>query len=309
MAGYRELLAVEWDDHAAAIFRLNFPTVPLYHGDLAHLSIEECCTRAGLKAGALDVLDGSPPCQGFSTSGKRLMDDPRNELFREYVRLLQGLQPRAFIMENVPGLIQGKMKVRFAEILRALKASGYAVKAWLMQAQYFQVPQSRARLIFCGIRQDLGGMPSCPRPQSREISVRAAWQHLPANTSEEFAYPAWLRQAVKEIKRRETTGNRTKARAFLKYKGTTGGAHNFVRLAWERSSTTICKSFIAQAWLGHPDDERFINEVELKRLASFPDSYVLLGDFKQKVARIGNAVPPLFMRAIATHVTTLLRSF
>ena len=155
MAGYRELLAVEWDDHAVETFKLNFPEVPVWHGDIAKLSIEECLRITGLQPGELDVLDGSPPCQGFSTAGKRKMDDGRNQLFREYVRLLRGLEPKVFVMENVRGTVLGRMKLIFAEIMRELKASGYKVSARLMNAMYFGVPQSRQRMIFIGIREDL----------------------------------------------------------------------------------------------------------------------------------------------------------
>ena len=109
----------------------------------------------GLQPGELDVLDGSPPCQGFSTAGKRKMDDGRNQLFREYVRLLQGLQPKVLVMENVSGMVKGKMKLIFAEIMRELKASGYHVEARLMNAMYFGVPRSRERMIFIGVREDL----------------------------------------------------------------------------------------------------------------------------------------------------------
>jgi len=155
MAGYRELLAVEWDDHAVATFRLNFPDVPVYHGDIAKLSVDECLRLAGIGPEELDVLDGSPPCQGFSTAGKRKMDDGRNQLFREYVRLLRGLRPKVLVMENVSGMVKGKMKLIFAEILRELKESGYHVSARLMNAMYYGVPQSRQRMIFIGGREDL----------------------------------------------------------------------------------------------------------------------------------------------------------
>ena len=155
MAGYRELLAVEWDDHAVATFKLNFPDVPVYHGDIAKLSVEECLRLAGIGPGELDVLDGSPPCQGFSTAGKRRMDDGRNTLFLEYVRLLRGLRPKVLIMENVSGMVQGKMKLIFAEILKELKESGYHVSARLMNAMYYGVPQSRQRMIFVGVREDI----------------------------------------------------------------------------------------------------------------------------------------------------------
>jgi DNA (cytosine-5)-methyltransferase 1 len=155
MAGYRELLAVEWDKHAVETFRLNFPGVQEWQGDIADLSVEECLRITGLQPGQLDVLDGSPPCQGFSTAGKRKMDDGRNQLFREYIRLLRGLQPKVLIMENVSGMVKGKMKLIFVEILKELKASGYHVSARLMNAMYFGVPQSRQRMIFIGVREDL----------------------------------------------------------------------------------------------------------------------------------------------------------
>ena len=156
MAGFRELLAVEWDDHAVETFRLNFPGVPVYHGDIAELSVGRCMEMAGLSGpGELDVLDGSPPCQGFSTAGKRRMDDGRNQLFREYVRLLRGLRPKVLVMENVSGMVKGKMKLIFVETLREVKGSGYRVSARLMNAMYFGVPQSRERMIFIGVREDL----------------------------------------------------------------------------------------------------------------------------------------------------------
>ena len=155
MAGYRELLAVEWDDHAVETFKANFPDVPVFHGDIAKLSVEEALRITGLQPGELDVLDGSPPCQGFSTAGKRKMDDGRNQLSREYIRLLRGLQPKVLIMENVSGMVKGKMKLIFVEILKELKASGYHVSARLMNAMYYGVPQSRQRMIFVGVREDL----------------------------------------------------------------------------------------------------------------------------------------------------------
>lgn len=107
MAGFREPLAVEWDEYAVETFRANFPDVPVWQGDIAELSVEECLRLTGLQPGELDVLDGSPPCQGFSTAGRRKMDDGRNQLFQEYVRLLRGLRPKVLVMENVSGMVKG----------------------------------------------------------------------------------------------------------------------------------------------------------------------------------------------------------
>ncbi len=171
MAGFRELLAVEWEQNAADTFRLNFPHVPLYHGDIAKLSVDECLRLASVKPGDLDVFDGSPPCQGFSTAGKREIGDARNQLFREYCRLLEGLRPRAFVMENVSGMVKGDFKIVFAEILRTLKGCGYRVKARLLNAMFFGVPQSRERMIFVGVREDIGREPSHPDGWCDPISL------------------------------------------------------------------------------------------------------------------------------------------
>jgi len=165
LAGFRELLAVEWDDNAVATFQLNFPDVPVYHGDIAKLIGAECMKLVGVKSGELDVLDGSPPCQGFSTAGKRKFDDPRNSLFKEYARLLKELQPKVFVMENVTGMVKGYMKQAYLVIIKTLRDCGYRAKGEVLNAMYFNVPQSRGRVIIIGVRNDLGIEPSHPKPQ------------------------------------------------------------------------------------------------------------------------------------------------
>jgi len=128
LAGFQELLAVEFDDNAVETFQRNFPEVPVYHGDIAQLSSEECMSLGNIQPRELDVLDGSPPCQGFSTAGHRQRNDPRNSLFQEYARLLQDLQPKAFVMENVTGLIKGHMKQSYLAIIKTLRECGYRAK-------------------------------------------------------------------------------------------------------------------------------------------------------------------------------------
>lgn len=176
MAGGNVLFSVEWDDNAAACYRANFPETHLYHGDIHNLSVEEILSKTNLKVGELDILDGSPPCQGFSTAkgAGRTCFDSRNQLYHEYVRILRGLKPKTFIMENVSGMIKGNMKLIFADILKELKESGYDVKARLMNAKWYGVPQSRERMIFVGVRNDLKIPASHPKPQTTPISVKNA---------------------------------------------------------------------------------------------------------------------------------------
>lgn len=282
MAGFRELLAVEWDDNAVATFALNFPDVPIHHGDITKLASEAVARLAGIQPGDLDVLDGSPPCQGFSTAGKRSMDDSRNQLFREFARLLRDLQPRTFVMENVSGMVKGKMKLIFVEILRELKACGYRVSARLMNAMYFNVPQSRARLIFIGSRE---GEPSHPAAFSVPFTIRQAFGLL--NDHKLTCAP------VSDLKAQRWTDTRR------------GGAHedrfSLKRLTWNRPSNALLKQMGSGGCM-HPDEPRMLSSGELQRIASFPDPFVFPGTWGNAVERIGNSVPPLFMRAIAEHV-------
>lgn len=290
MAGYRELLAVEWDDNAVETFKLNFPGVPVYHGDIAKLSVEECMRLAGLIGpGQLDVLDGSPPCQGFSTAGKRNFNDDRNQLFREYVRLLRGLQPKVFVMENVSGMVKGKMKLIFANILRELKASGYVVSARLLNAMWFGVPQSRERMIFIGVREDLGIAPSHPKAESRAVTAGRAIDKC--QTVAEA--PKW-RKFNLDLWNKQRAGDN----------GIDGKYFNHVRMDFSKPSPTIPKSAVFGGFVGlsHCTIPRSLNLGELMRLGSYPDSFSFAGRYEDGLNRIGNSVPPLFMRAIALHV-------
>lgn len=301
MAGFRELLAVEWEQNAVDTFRLNFPDVPVHHGDIAKISVQDVLSAANIEVGQLDVFDGSPPCQGFSTAGKRDLNDDRNQLFREYVRLLRGLQPKVFVMENVSGMVKGKMKLVFAECLRELKASGYKVSARLLNAKYFHVPQSRERMIFIGVRDDLGIEPSHPKGQNHEINPREAFRDVP--DEEIKPLPDWMVKAATEI----DAGNynhKSVERAFKKYKGNGAGSQNTKMLSWTRTACTLVKSEISTTGLIHPDGKRYLTIGEMKRIGSFPDQFQMIGERKDKVSRIGNSVPPLMMRSIANHIRT-----
>lgn len=292
LAGFRELLAVEWDDNAVATFKMNFPDVPVYHGDIARLTGAECMNLAGgIKPGELDVLDGSPPCQGFSTAGKRKFDDPRNSLFREFARLIQELQPRVFVMENVTGMVKGCMKQAYLAIVATLRACGYRVKGEVLNAMYYNVPQSRERVIIIGVRNDLNIEPSHPKPQTRPITVREAWVNVPDGTRCKRVSPA-LAAVIPKIRPYEDGGDVT-GKTFFSTK----------RLHWDKPGRTISKDMVGtRSAMVHPEEHRPITIPEARRLASFPDAFDFGDDYKNGIMRIGNSVPPNLMRAIAEHV-------
>lgn len=289
MAGFRELLAVEWDDNAVATFKENFHDVPVYHGDIAKLSVEQVLSMTGLKSGELDVFDGSPPCQGFSTAGKRMIDDPRNQLFREYVRLLRGLQPKAFVMENVSGMVKGKMKLVFVEILKELKASGYKVSAKLLNAMWFGVPQSRERMIFIGVRNDLKAEPSHPKAEQRPVEVNRIKEiDLPRMNHSERVDQIWNRLIP--------------GQGADKLPESMGNGFSLVKVNPNKPCPTITKGWTAGTGLLHWNKKRFLSIPECAQIGSFGLNYIFCGNAEDSIKRIGNSVPPLFMRAIAMHI-------
>jgi DNA (cytosine-5)-methyltransferase 1 len=299
LAGFHELLAVEWDQNAVDTFRLNFPDVPIYHGDIAKLTGTECMKLAGIEKGVLDVLDGSPPCQGFSTAGKRKFDDPRNSLFKEYARLLNELQPKVFVMENVTGMVKGCMKQAYLTIIKTLRDCGYKAKGEVMNAMYFNVPQARERVIIIGVREDLGIEPGHPKPQGRPITPRMAFKDCPDDEIKPL--PGWMKEATRFM----DAGNYNHKhieKAFIRVRGKSAGCINTKLLSWDRCSCTLVKSEISATGIIHPDCERYLTIAEMKRIASFPDDFKFIGDRKQIVARIGNSVPPNLMKAIAEHI-------
>lgn len=261
LAGYQELLAVDFDAHAVECFSLNFPNIPIWQRSITDITADEILSFCDLKPGDLDVLDGSPPCQGFSTAGKRKVTDMRNDLFREYVRLIQGLQPKVFVMENVSGMAKGKMKGRFLEILATLKATGYTVKCKQMNAMYYGVPQDRERLIFIGSKAARQASFFPEIGDSHPISIRELFPYVTGHRNAQFD------NTIKSPNIPASTVTKTR-----------------------------CMEFIVAGQARHPTIS------ECLALCSFPQDWKMKGSDAQKWARLGNAVMPKFMEAIAANI-------
>lgn len=290
-AGFKELLAVDFDDHAVKCFGANFPEVPVWHRSVTEVSGQEILDFCRIKKGDLDVLDGSPPCQGFSTAGKREVRDPRNDLFRHYVRLIDELSPKVFVMENVSGMAKGTMKGRFIEIMKTLKSLDYEVKAKQMNSMYYGVPQSRERIIFIGVRKDLKKQPIFPSPSSKLISCETALRGV--DPSEKILLTDKYGSLWPRLKPGQNAAH---------VLGT--GQNSCVILNPHRPSCTLPKMQTGRgfATICHWREPRAIAISEAKRLCSFPDDWILPGKYTQQWARLGNAVMPKFMQAIAETI-------
>ena len=193
-------------------------------------------------------------CQGFSTAGKRQVFDDRNDLFKEYVRLIEGLKPKVFVMENVSGMIKGTMKGKFKEILLTLKALPYQVKCKLMNAKYYQVPQSRERLIFIGVRNDLGIEPSFPVPGKKLISLKQICPDALASKSQQINSWTSSKKPIITIQKSSflkkiikiKNGEREPSLDELKIFGTFPKEFNFINKssAWNRIGNSVSPKFM-----------------------------------------------------------------
>jgi len=337
MAGYRVVWANEFIPAARETYRANAPTTIVNGADIRTLTAESVLAEAGLKVGELDILDGSPPCASFSTAGKRekgwgqvksYSDSAQrtDDLFFEYARLLRGIQPRAFVAENVSGLVKGTAKGYFLEILRELRACGYRVGAKLLDAQWLGVPQQRVRLIFVGVREDLQRDPVFPKPLpfrygiaealgvDRRLFVEEATGHNSVGLGhhryvERTGQPIPTILAARPIRVSNTERSEASMEGYavgkewakLRPGEQSSRYFSLVRCDPSRPSPTVTAKGgdVTAASVTHPSEPRKFTIAELRRLCGFPDDFALTGTYAQQWERLGRAVPPPMMAAVA----------
>jgi DNA (cytosine-5)-methyltransferase 1 len=291
-AGFDVRYAIEFVDAAADVYELNTPGVPVDRRDIRDITSDELLQALGMRAGELDVLEGSPPCAAFSTAGtlernwgvlKTYSDTKQrvDDLFFEFIRLLDGLKPRMFVAENVAGLVAGVAKGYFIEILEAMRSCGYRVEARRLDAARLGLPQVRKRIIFIGVRDDLPANPTFPTPLPYGYTIREVLPHIlslkiggkPNN---------WVR-SNRPAGTVVQSGGRTTPTAYF--------SADWVRVRNDDDSV----------------EERKWTIDELKLISGFPPDFILTGSFEQQWERIGRAVPPPMMQAVATCVRETLR--
>ena len=363
MEGYTVLWASEFVKAAQETYRANHPKVILDMRDIRTVKPEEILKAIGKRKGDVDVFEGSPPCQSFSTAGKRQKSwgkinnysDHRqrsDDLFFEYARLVKGIQPRVFVAENVSGLVKGVAKGYFLEILAALKACGYRVRAKVLDAQWLGVPQMRARVIFVGVRNDLKLEPVFPKPLAYRYSVRDALPWISDISTNSSYQERWKSAAsaasaailasggnekggmvittrggdwkgTEKLNLEKPSPTLTGQRVFhveaesdisryaigdewdkLKQGEQSGKYFNLVKADPEKPSPAVLAkgSVISAASVTHPTEKRKFTIAELRRICGFPDDFILTGSYAEQWARLGNAVPPPMMAAVAREI-------
>jgi DNA (cytosine-5)-methyltransferase 1 len=169
-AGFSILAANDFDAHAVETMRATHPTTRVIHGPIQDISAKDLLKNSGLKKGELDVLSGGPPCQAFSVyNHQRGMHDERSGLFREYLRVVEELNPKFIVMENVMGILSIEEGLAVKEIQTRLKKLGYDVEYRVLKAEEYGVPQERRRVFFVANR--IGAKFAWPSPTHGDQKV------------------------------------------------------------------------------------------------------------------------------------------
>ena len=329
--GYRPVMAVEWDLHAAATYAANFGEDHIRWSDIAAVpdsAIPE-----------VDVIVGGPPCQGFSNLGSKDVDDPRNSLWREYLRFVRKARPSVFVIENVDRFLKS---TEFA-LLQA-ETEGYELSYGILLAADFGVPQRRRRTIVIGSRIGRVPLPVATHPRGRWHTVgdvlrglpeRPVTTALPDSVVEFFGreLPGPFKSPDLHIGRNPTPLSLERYRHIPPGGGRfdlpddllprcwrekkTGTTDVMGRMRWDEPSLTIRTEFykpekgryLHPQWEPGEDGHRVdrpITHLEAARLQSFPDSFEWCGSKIEVARQIGNAVPPSLARAIAAHLKPYL---
>lgn len=309
-AGFQSLGAVECEAAAAQTYEANLG--PHIVRDLSGRPkrIEEIDFKPF--AGQVDLLCGGPPCQGFSLLGTRWQDDPRNALWQQFIRALDEVRPRAFLMENVAPMLKSQ---EGAFTLQHAQELGYSVAAGVLSADDFGVPQKRKRAFYLGV---LGNSVSLPvSTASVPRTTRWALAGLSIEPSGECLH--WGREptsvSLERYRAVPEGGNRfdlmrerpdITPRCWLeKPKGSTDV---FGRLWWDKPAVTIRTEFYKpeKGRYLHPEAHRPITHREAARLQTFPDQFQFSGSKVEIARQIGNAVPPLLAYELGQHLAKAL---
>ena len=317
-AGFKVLGAVDIDPLSNETYRANHEDVKVWETDIRDLEPDEIKSAFALKKGSLDLLAGCPPCQGFSTirtlNGSLVIDDPGNELLFEFLRFVEALQPRAVMMENVPGLAQDK---RFKTFCFEMEKLGYPGNYQRLNAAEYGVPQRRRRLIYlAGYQMKI----SFKESSSKRKTVKDAIGTLPkAGESNDPVHntPEKRSSRIMALIRRipKDGGSRTDLPDVDQldcHKRCNGFKDVYGRMAWSDVAPTITGGCFnpSKGRFLHPEEDRAITLREAALLQGFPRRYKFprIGNKSAVALMIGNALPPPFITAHAKTIRNALQN-
>ena len=293
-------------------------------GDIREISPETMLELSGMKKGEPFLVCGGPPCQPFSTAGKRGgINDPRGSLFMDFLRMVNGIQPRFFVMENVKGLRSTPLKDEDGNdtdtmvldiILEEMKKLGYKVVYGLLDAVHYGVPEFRERMIFIGSRDHEDIFLPVPSHFQRHQNPEYRWKTTGAVIKDLEDEPgecgAFSEERLKYLRMVPEGGNWKNLPPEVQEAAMGGAFHSgggkvgfYRRLSYSQPSPTLVTSPVQKAtMLCHPTKDRPLSVREYARIQQFPDDWKFIGTASDKYKQIGNAVPCGLAEAVGKAV-------
>lgn len=323
LCGFDVVLANEFDQSIANAYKLNHKNVKMIVGDITCLNLKE---TFGPYRGLVDVIIGGPPCQGFSQKGKRkTINDKRNYLFQYYFKVVSLVKPKYFVMENVPSILSAEKGYFRKEIEELFNSIGYKLEMGVLNASDFGVPQNRRRAIIIGKLGDKA--PLLPKSKNKRVTIWEAISDLAFLNSGEGCekqkyriapqseYQKNLRKGCSILYNHIATKHSALALRRLSMIPQNAGKEvlpknqltksiysgTWTRMKKDDISVTITTRFDtpSSGKFTHPFLNRAITVREAARIQSFPDNFIFIGTKGSQMKQVGNAVPPIFAKAIA----------
>lgn len=329
----------------AKAYSLNHPDVKVYNCDIKDFGIYNLNKDLEIRKGDIDLIVGGPPCQAFSTVGKRLIDDPRGKLFQEYYRVLKELEPKIFLFENVKGLLSIQGGQLLKTILFLFESLGYKVKCKVLNSADYGVPQIRERVIIIGTKLDADFKYPKPTHSNEKnnlfeenlipyLTISEAISDLPfiKSNEESFEYSSspknefqklMRKNAPKKLMDHNSPNNNEKLVKLMEHlpdggtpldvpehlRPSSGFQNTYCRLWWERPAPTITRNLStpSSSRCIHPKAPRPLTTREGARLQCFPDNYIFFGSRSSKNLQIGNAVPTFLSIALKDSIKEHLK--
>ncbi|RUM68567.1 MAG: DNA (cytosine-5-)-methyltransferase [Sulfurovum sp.] len=307
-AGFENIFAIDIEDEFLETYRENFKRHHVLREDITKVSngtIKKLTNNHNI-----DVIIGGPPCQGFSIAGnigRKFIDDPRNRLFKEFVRVVSVVKPKYFVMENVARLFtHNKTKTR-QEIIDDFNKIGYYVECKVLNSADYGVAQVRKRVIFIGSR--VTNEILFPSPVVNKFkSVKEAIDDLPIlESSQTSTIPNHkamnhTEQMLTKMSFIPDGGDRTAIPLSLR--PTSGDVRKYIKYSSSKPSVTVTGDMRK---IFHYSQNRALTVRELARLQSFPDSFIFKGKSISQQQQVGNAVPPLMAEEIAKSILEMIK--
>ena len=306
--GMRVAAGVDVDVHAARTYKRNFPEAEFIEGSVRSSKVLRRChelLEGARRRSIPSIIVSGPPCQGFSVAGSRDPIDPRNQILVAVARAIVKLNPFCALIENVSMVLGSRHATRLSGFRDTLEGSGYSVRALLLDAMDFGVPQKRKRAFFLVAKQKLdeGEIQRClDRVKAPQLTVQCALRDLPSpevrpeHYDDEVAYLGFQNHLAMRHSKRVID----KIAALEPGKG----PMSYRKLDPSRPSKTLFSGHRAPP--AHFLEPRSITVREAARLQGFPDSFRIYGSFGNQMQQVTNAVPPPLARAILSVLLELV---